>query len=120
MIARVRRLPLTVRLPMMVAAMIFAAAVATTQIVIYGLSMQFERQMTQVAEAYLDGLAAALLPSVTQDDRPEIKQVLDRNRSPPARRYHRSGCPIAGGRFSIGDRSTANPTQFDVECRSCD
>ncbi len=72
------RLPLTLRLPLLVAAMIFVAAVATTQLAIRSTSAQFEQQIERIGQVYLDGLAAAVVPAVAERNVPAMTAVLQR------------------------------------------
>lgn len=70
------RLPLTLRLPLVMAVMIFAVAVATTQAAIQSSSNQFEQQMERVGQVYLDGLSAAVMPAVATNDVPAMTAIL--------------------------------------------
>lgn len=79
MLIRYRRLPLTVRLPLVVALMILAAAIGTTQVALHSMSRQFESQMAGVGQVYLDGLSAALLPALREGDDPAMARVLKRS-----------------------------------------
>ncbi len=72
------RLPLTLRLPLLVAAMIFVAAVATTQLAVQSTSDQFERQIERLGQVYLDGLSAAVMPAVAADDLAAMTAILQR------------------------------------------
>lgn len=72
-----RRLPITIRLPLAVAAMIFAAAIGTTQLAIRSVSRSFEQQIERLGHVYLDGLSAALLPPVREGDRASVERALD-------------------------------------------
>ncbi len=74
-----KRLPLTLRFPVAVALMIFIVAVTTTQVAIQTSSRQFERQMGQVGQVYLDGLAAALLPALAHGDGAAMTAILERS-----------------------------------------
>ncbi len=62
------RMPLTLRLPLAVAAMIFLVSTGTTQLAIQVSSNQFERQMERIGQVYLDGLSAALVPAAAGGD----------------------------------------------------
>ena len=62
------RMPLTLRLPLAVAAMIFLVSTGTTQLAIQVSSNQFERQMERIGQVYLDGLSAALVPAAASGD----------------------------------------------------
>jgi signal transduction histidine kinase len=70
------RLPLTLRLPLVVAVMIFVVAVATTQVALYSMSNQFQVQVERIGQVYLDGLAAALMPALEQNDLAAVTAVL--------------------------------------------
>ena len=69
-------LPVSVRLPIIAAAMIFIAAVASTQTAIFLMSRQADRQLEAMGKVYLDGLSAALLPYVRTDDTIAIESTL--------------------------------------------
>lgn len=76
-LAQVRyALPVSVRLPIVAAAMIFIAAVASTQTAIYLMAQQADRQLEAMGKVYLDGLSAALLPYVRVNDTAAIKSTL--------------------------------------------
>ncbi|MBK6867961.1 MAG: HAMP domain-containing histidine kinase [Burkholderiales bacterium] len=77
--ARYRRLPLTGRLPLMVALMIFAASLGTTQAALQVVSRQFEQQMSGIGQVYLDGVLAALLPVLSEGDTAAVSGVLERS-----------------------------------------
>lgn len=74
--ARAYRLPVTVRLPLIAAAMIFIAAVASTQTAIVFMGRQADRQVETLGHVYLDGLSAALLPYVVGNDADGIRATL--------------------------------------------
>jgi signal transduction histidine kinase len=71
------RVPITVRLPLAAATMIFVVAVSSTQIAIHNLSRQLEVQFEVLGQVYLDGLSAALLPHALGDDRGRMTAVLE-------------------------------------------
>jgi signal transduction histidine kinase len=77
MLSWFRRLPMTVRLPLAVAAMIFAAAIGTTQLAIQSVSRQFEEQLERLGNVYLDGLSAALLPPLRDGDEGSVERALE-------------------------------------------
>lgn len=76
--ARAYRLPVTVRLPLIAASMIFIAAVASTQTAIVFMGRQADRQVETLGHVYLDGLSAALLPYVIRNDDESIGATLHR------------------------------------------
>ena len=74
--ARAYRLPVTVRLPLIAAVMIFVAAVASTQTAIFFMGRQADRQVETLGHVYLDGLSAALMPHVIANDAKSIRATL--------------------------------------------
>lgn len=76
--ARAYRLPVTVRLPLIAAAMIFFAAVASTQTAIVFMGRQADRQVETLGHVYLDGLSAALLPHIVENNADGIRATLQR------------------------------------------
>ncbi len=70
------RLPVTIRLPLMAAVMIFAAAIGSTQIAIFFMGRQVSRQAETFGLVYLDGISAALLPHLKAGDNENIGTVL--------------------------------------------
>lgn len=77
-VIRLGRLPLTVRIPLAVAALFLAIASALISLALHGLSRQFDKQIADMGQVYLDGLSAAVLPAVRADDRGQIAEVLER------------------------------------------
>lgn len=75
---RLEKLPVTVRLPLLAAAMIFVAAVASTQAAIFFMGRQSDRQIETLGQVYLDGLSAAVLPHAAGSDEAGIKAALER------------------------------------------
>lgn len=73
----VQKIPVTVRLPVVVAVMIFVAAVASTQTAIVVMSRQAERQAETLGHVYLDGLSAAVLPHVRSGNDAGVRAVLE-------------------------------------------
>lgn len=76
--SRLEKLPVTVRLPLLAAAMIFVAAVASTQTAIVFMGRQSDRQIETLGQVYLDGLSAAVLPYASRDLEDEIRATLER------------------------------------------
>jgi len=72
--------PLTLKVPLLVAALMIAVAVIISQIVLTRLVKDQETNLTLLANAYLDGLSAAVLPAVIRGDVWETFDVLDRAR----------------------------------------
>ena len=68
-------LPVTTRLPLIAAVMIFLVAITSTQIAIFAMAKQSERQVEALGQVYLDGLSAALLPHVMAGDQAATRQV---------------------------------------------
>lgn len=75
-----RRWPLAVRVPLLVAGLMVAVSIAISQSVLTRLEKDQENQLEALTGAYLDGLTAALLPSVIRRDVWETFDGLDRAR----------------------------------------
>lgn len=69
-------MPVTVRLPLIAAVMIFVAAVVSTQTAIFFMGRQADRQAMTLGQVYLDGLSAALLPYVISNNTDAIRATL--------------------------------------------
>ena len=72
--------PLTLKVPLLVAALMIAVAVIISQIVLSRLVKDQEANLTLLANAYLDGLSATVLPAVIRGDVWETFDALDRAR----------------------------------------
>lgn len=78
MLKRLGRLPLTVRIPMGVAVLFFGVSTVLISLSLHGLSRQFERQVADLGQVYLDGLSAAILPAVRAGNTVQMLDVLNR------------------------------------------
>ncbi len=78
MFRRLGRLPLTVRIPFGVAILFFGVSTVLISLSLHGLSRQFERQVADLGQVYLDGLSAAVLPAVRNNNRAQMQEVLNR------------------------------------------
>jgi signal transduction histidine kinase len=72
--------PFIVKIPLVVAALMIAVSALLTDRVLARLASTQEKHLEQLAEAYLDGLAASILPAVLRDDVWEVFDALDRAR----------------------------------------
>ena len=72
--------PLTLKVPLLVATLMIAVAVIISQIVLTRLVKDQEANLALLANAYLDGLSAAVLPAVIRRDVWETFDALDRAR----------------------------------------
>jgi len=70
------RLPLLVRMPLLTAIMIFAIAMAVTQIAVFSLSKQYELLTERVGQVYLDGLSASVATAYQKRDSDDIHRSL--------------------------------------------
>lgn len=70
------RLPLSVRIPLLTAVMIFMIAMVVTQMAVFSLSRQYELQTERVGQVYLDGLSAAVLSAYQANDSEGIHRAL--------------------------------------------
>jgi signal transduction histidine kinase len=76
-----RAWPLAVRVPLVVAALMIAVSVVIGQVVLHRLSRDQERHIADLAAAYLDGVATAVLPAAIRRDVWEAYDALDRGRA---------------------------------------
>ena len=72
--------PLSVKVPLLVAVLMFAVSAIITNRVLARLGDNQEQHLQQLASAYLDGLSASLIPSVFREDVWEVFDALDRSR----------------------------------------
>lgn len=77
---RLRALPVTFKVPLMVAVLMVAVSAILSNQVLVRLSATQERHLEELTGAYLDGLSAALVPHVLREDIWEIYDQLDRTR----------------------------------------
>lgn len=78
---RPERWPLAVRVPLLVAALLVAVSVVVSQVVLGRLADEQQRRLAGLADAYLDGVAAALHAALVRRDVWEAFDVVDRARS---------------------------------------
>ena len=72
--------PLALKVPLLVAALVITVAVMISQVVLSRLVKDQETNLALLANAYLDGLSAAVLPAVIRGDVWETFDALDRAR----------------------------------------
>lgn len=72
------RLPLTARIPLAVSLLFLVISAALISLALHGLSRQFDRQVANLGQVYLDGLSAAILPAVRANDGGQMTDVLNR------------------------------------------
>lgn len=72
--------PLSFKVPLLVAVLMFTASAIITNRVLARLEENQEQHLQQLASAYLDGLSASLIPSVFRGDVWEVFDTLDRSR----------------------------------------
>lgn len=77
---RLRAMPITFKVPLMVAALMVAVSVILSNQVLVRLSATQERHLEELTGAYLDGLSASLVPHVLREDIWEVYDQLDRTR----------------------------------------
>lgn len=81
LVRRLRGIPLTIRVPALVATMMIIISIILSERVLTRLYDTQEQNLRSVVETYLDGLSTALIPAVLRDDIWEAYDVLDRTRS---------------------------------------
>ena len=72
------RLPLTARIPLAVSLLFLVISAALISLALHGLSRQFDSQVSNLGQVYLDGLSAAILPAVRANDSEQMTEVLNR------------------------------------------
>ncbi len=72
------RLPLTARIPLAVSLLFLVISTALISLALHGVSRQFDRQVANLGQVYLDGLSAAILPAVRGGDAAHMVEVLNR------------------------------------------
>ena len=72
--------PISVRVPIVVALLMVAISFAVSNRVLSRLEVTQERNLKQLASAYMDGLSTSLIPSVVREDVWEVFDILDRSR----------------------------------------
>lgn len=77
------RLPITVRVPLIVSLFMLAVSIFTSERVLSRLADTQARQVQALADVYVDGLALALVDSMIRDDIWQVFDVLDRSRQRP-------------------------------------
>lgn len=78
MLHYLRTLPLTVRTPLMVAALMVVVGTIASERVLTKLAETQQRQLRELAALYLDGLSVAVLPAAIRQDVWEAFDALDR------------------------------------------
>jgi signal transduction histidine kinase len=79
-IARLRTMPLAIKIPLLVAVMMVAVGVVASERVLTRLQAAQERQLADLSDAYLDGLSSSLVEPVLREDPWEVFDILDRAR----------------------------------------
>ncbi len=72
------RLPLTARIPLAVSLLFLVISAALISLALHGVSRQFDRQIANLGQVYLDGLSAAILPALRAEDSAQMVDVLNR------------------------------------------
>ena len=74
-------IPLTVRVPLVVVLLMVVISIGVSQLVLWRLVETQERQLGDLANAYLDGLESSLVDPVLRRDSWEVFDILDRARA---------------------------------------
>jgi len=81
LLPRAKPWPLTLKVPLLVAALVIAVAAVISQVVLSRLAQDQEANLRLLTNAYLDGISAAVVPAVSRGDVWEAFDALDRARS---------------------------------------
>ena len=74
------RLPLTLRVPVVVAGLMILVSIVVSERAISQFDASQTRHFVELGNAYLDGMAPAVVPAVVREDVWEVFDVLDRSR----------------------------------------
>ena len=81
LIRRLRSIPVSYRVPVIVALLMVVISAAISERVLDRLSRTQESFLNGLAETYLDGLSSAVVPAVLREDVWEVFDALDRSSS---------------------------------------
>ena len=99
--SRLQSLPLSLRLPLIAAALMVLVGVVASQQVLAALSAVQEARLRELARLHVDGLAVALGPSVLRRDVWEVYDTLDRATA--------AGSALKRGTAAFSAASSAEP-----------
>lgn len=102
--------PIALKIPVLVGASVFTAAVATTQLATFMLAREAERDASRLGSVYLDGLAATLAEALLHADQAAIRAGLHRAMSFQQgirERRLELALPDGGGSVATGREATA-------------
>jgi hypothetical protein len=80
-LARLRALPVTLRVPLVTAALMIVLGLVASQGVLAALGRVQDARLSETARLHVEGLSVALGPSVLRQDVWEVYDTLDRARS---------------------------------------
>ncbi len=80
LVRRFRSIPITFRVPLLVAVLMVIISAAISERVLNRLSQTQQAYLYGLAETYLDGLSSAVIPAVMREDVWEVYDALDRSR----------------------------------------
>ncbi|KAG1434075.1 hypothetical protein G6F57_021762 [Rhizopus arrhizus] len=72
------RFSLIARIPLAFSFLLLVFSTALISLALHGVSRQFDRQVANLGQVYLDGLSAAILPAVRGGDAEQMVEVLNR------------------------------------------
>jgi signal transduction histidine kinase len=113
-----KRLPITARVPLIVTLFMIAVSSFASERVLSRLNETQTRQVQALADAYLDGLALALVDSIVREDVWQVFDVLDRSRHRPGEIQPVETVVAGTDGFVIASSDpTAVPSQVKVPAR---
>jgi len=74
-----KRVPLAVRLPIVVAILFLAGMMGTSHVVLISMLVELERQVQRVGSVYIDAIATMVSPHMVTADRQALNEALDRS-----------------------------------------
>lgn len=112
MITAFRHLPLAIKVPMLVALLMFAVSTLVSVQVLSRLADTQNRNLGDLADAYLDGLSSSLIPHVQRDDSWEVFDTLELSRTLYQGLKVRTAIVV---RRDLSIVASTNPKRFQTE-----
>jgi len=108
-----RRLPLVVKVPVLVAGLMVTVAVMTSEVMLWRFAQDQKTSLGLLTGAYLDGLSAAILPALVRKDARDLSDALDRAQEDRYAGFEPRNAIVALPNGKI--IASSDPRQFPVE-----
>src|SRR6516225_10004088 len=108
-----RRLPLVVKVPVLVAGLMVTVALMTSQVMLWRSAQDQKTSLGLLTGAYLDGLSAAILPALVRKNARDLSDALDRAQEDRYAGFEPRNAIVALPNGKI--IASSDPRQFPVE-----